>query len=152
VLFVILFWGAILVVIMKMLTWVARRHPKARNGAAFVVETLAALAAATAFVMALPRAEQLDEPGTRILTAVLAAAFAAGAHYFASNTARSPYAVFLPFLLVGMLVAFRPATAARFSMIPAIGLVALGVLLGALSYWNLRKDRRSEDVHEQPQA
>jgi mannose/fructose/N-acetylgalactosamine-specific phosphotransferase system component IIC len=151
VLFVILFWGAILVVLMKMLTWIARRHPEARNGAAFVVETLAALAAATAIVMALPRAEQLDEPGTRIGTAVLAAAFAAGAHYFASNTARSPYAVFLPFLLVGLL-ALRPAVTTRFSTVPAIGVAALGMVLGVLSYWNLRKDRRSEANSEQPQA
>jgi hypothetical protein len=132
---------------MKVLTWVGRRHPKARNIAAAAVEVLAATAAATAIAMVLPRNGAPPE----VWWAILAAAFAAGAHYFAGQTARSPYAVFLPFLVVGVL-SLRPTVTSRFSIAPAVGALVLGAILGALSYWNLRKNPGSKTEGSPPGA
>jgi hypothetical protein len=153
VLFVILFWVAVFVVVMRLLTWIARRHPKARNVAAFVVETGAALAVLEALADAGAASSGLAAAsrGPLIARAIFFGLVAAGAHFFASNTATSPHALYPPFIAMGAAgLAWLPFPWLRWPI--GIGMLAIGCAIGWLKYRSTRSHHVRGPAHEVPQA
>ena len=136
-LFVVLFWIAVFLVVMRVLTWVAKRHPKARNAAGLIVEIGAAVAIAESLTAVAAVASGSPVPAALVVHAVFFALIGAAAHFFASNTAQSPLVVGLPFGLPGV-----AALVGTFSppgrMFIGIVLVVLG---GCLAWLKARSSR-----------
>jgi hypothetical protein len=131
VLLVVLFWIAIFLIVMRSLTWIAKRHPKARDAAAFVIECCAALAVAEAVADLAAVASGSQASAAVVLNALLFALIGCAAHFFASNTAHSPLVVGIPFVLVGVGVVagvFTPPL----RLFVGVALVALGGIFGWL--------------------
>ena len=145
----VLLYAGLFSLFLRVLPWVVRRHPKARNLAALVVEGFAALGAAnalaliaSAWIPSIPH----DAPA---LNALLAGAFAVGSHYLGSGVATSVHPVSIPFLAAGILfiLAARPI-----SLAVGLGMVAIGVIVGFLKYRELRAQRAAGLANEVPKA
>jgi hypothetical protein len=151
-LFVALFWGAVLLVVMRLLTWIARRHPKARNVAAFVVESGAALAVWEALADAAAASRGFTSvTGSLIARSIFFGLVGGGAHFFASNTATSPHALYPPFIVFGAAaLAWLPFPWLRWPI--GIGLLAIGCAVGWLKYRSTRSGVPTGPAHQVPQA
>jgi hypothetical protein len=145
----VLFYVCLLALFLRVLPWVARRHPGARNLAALVVEGFAALGAANALALIatawIPSIHR-DAPA---LNALLASAFAVGAHYLGSGIATSPHPIYIPFVAAGILFSLAPRP---ISLAVGIGMIAIGLIAGFMKYRDLRTQRAVGSAREAPQA
>src|SRR5262245_5810204 len=96
---VVLVYAGIYTLSRKALPWEATHHPGARNVAALIIESLAALGVANAITAIVSIWYPDLHPDAPALHAILAGTFALGMHYLASDVARSLYPIYLPFLL-----------------------------------------------------
>jgi hypothetical protein len=152
VLFVILFWAAILVVVMRLLTWIAKHHPKARNVSALVVETGVALALFEALADAGAAASGSSSDKIGLVTrALFFGLIAVAAHYFASSTAISAHALYPPFLVLGVAgLAWLPFPWLRWPI--GVGMVVAGCTVGWLKYRGNQKSVASSAAATPGQA
>lgn len=150
-LFVVLFWIAVFLVVMRLLTWVAKSHPNARNPAALVVEFGAAFAIAEALADVAAVASGSRAVAASVVNAVLFALIGAAAHFFASNTARSPLVVGLPFVLVGVAVLLGMLNPPWRALV-GVALILLGAVLGWLKSRGGRSPANSKESGEAAQA
>jgi hypothetical protein len=141
VLVTLVLYGGLFFLFLRVLPWVARKHPKARNLAAFVVETAAAWAAANALALIAASWDPALRPDAPALNALLCAAFAVGANYLGSNTATSPHPVYAPFLVIGvlMLLGSRPI-----SVVVGAGTILFGAIAAFLKHRSLSASRLAQ--------
>ncbi len=142
-------YGGLFFLFLRVLPWVVRTHPKARNFAALVVEAFAAWAAANALALIAASWDPTLRPDAPALNALLGAAFALGANYLGSNTATSPHPVYAPFLVIGVLMLLGSRS---ISAVVGVGTLLLGAIAAFLKYRSLRASRLAQPVHESPQA
>ena len=136
--FVVLFWIAIFIVIMRVLTWINRHHPKFRNVAALVVEVGAAIAIAEALTNVGAVATGLSSSPKLLVNALFLIVIGGAAHFFASNTARSAQVVYPPFVAIGLIaLAGMPNTFLR--LFVGLGMIGIGVVTGWLKYRSSRQ-------------
>jgi hypothetical protein len=151
VLFVILFWVAVFLVVMRLLTWIAKRYPKARNVAALVVETGAAVAFWEALADLGAASSGLTSAGPLIARGVFFGLVGAAAHFFASNTARSPHALYPPFIAIGVAgLAWIPFPWLRWPI--GLGMLAIGCAVAWSKYRSVRRTPAAGPADEAPQA
>jgi len=150
-LFVVLFWIAVFLIVMRLLTWVAKNHPNARNTAAAVVEFGAAFAIANALTLTAVASGSQAPSAALVVKAVLFALIGAVAHYFASNTARSPLVVGVPFVLVGVAVLVGVLNPPWRSLV-GTALIVLGAILGWLKSREGRGPARPKESGDAAQA
>ena len=138
-------YGLLFFIFLRLLPWVARTHPKARNFAALVVEVCAASAAANALALIAASWDPTLRPDAPALNALLGAAFALGANYLGSNTASSLYPIYVPFLVIGVLMLLGSRS---ISVAVGVGTITFGAIAAFLKYRSLHV----RPVHESPQA
>ncbi len=151
-LFIALFWIAIFLVVMRVLTWVARRHPRGRNAAAFVVETGAAFAIWEALAdVGVLASGSIPSPAGLVARAILFGCIGAAAHFFASNTATSPHVLYPPFIVIGVAVlAWIWMPYLKWTI--GIGMLTIGGAVGWAKYRSIRSRAASGAAHEVAQA
>ena len=141
-LFVILFWIAIFFVVMRLLTWVARRHPKARNAAAFLVETGAALAVWEALADAGAATQTPSLASVLVMRAVFFGLVGAAAHFLAGNTATSPHVLYPQFAALGLAAFARlPFPWLRWPI--GLGMLAVGCFADISKYLSRHRSKQS---------
>ena len=148
--FTVVIYGGLFALFLRVLPWIVRRHPKARNLAALVVEGCAAWAAANALALIASFWDPRLRPDARILNALLSAIFAFGAHYLGSNTAMSPQFVYIPFFLLGLFMLLLGS--GPLAVVVGIGLFLIGAVVGLLKYQDLRSQKVTRAAREAPQA
>jgi hypothetical protein len=150
--FVLLFWIAILVVVMRLLTWIAKRHPGLRNPAALVVETGAALAAFQVLANIGVLSSGMSGPrGPLIGQAILFGLVGGAAHFLAANIATSPHVLYPPFLALG--VAALAWIWMPFLRWPVgIGMLVIGCAVSWKKSQSVRKSRMTGSGYETSRA
>lgn len=147
---VLMLWIAILFGVMRLLTWIARRHPGARNPAALVV----AIGSGFAALVAVGSAAVLTRAGTAavgvLFTSLFFTAITAAALFMAWNAATSPYPILVGFVVAALAVAVGlPRTVAPL----AISIIILAI--GSAAAWLKHRSRRHAEsgvIHESAQA
>jgi hypothetical protein len=119
----------------KALPWVVTRHPGARNVAAFIIESLAAIGVANAITSLVApmwyRNLHLDPLG-----ALLAGTFALGMYYLASDLATSIHPIYLPFLVGSLALILVPRS---FAHVTGFGMLLVGAAVAFLKYRDLQR-------------
>ena len=139
-LLVVVFYVGLFAIFLRVLPWVAKNHPKARNVVALVVESFSALGAAN--MLSLVAGAWFPSPhrDAPALGAVIAGSFALGCYYLANGMARAAYPVYLPFVASGVLFLLvgRP-------MALAVGaaMLLIGAIVGILKYRELHSQSAS---------
>jgi hypothetical protein len=120
------------VLAMRVLGWLARHHPWSRNAAAFVLEFIAAYYVAMCFALSSStfHGALADNLGLATIHWIVVAA---GAHFLAHTTAKSPYALFAAFGMAAVAVALGLTPQAS-PLLGATALLALGALIGWAKY------------------
>ena len=147
----VMFWLAITFSLMRVLTWVAKRHPKARNASAFAAELLVAVAVAEALAAAGVVASGNVAWPRFLMNAIFVAMVAGVVHYLASNTATSPHALYPPFALASLLVLVL-GSRIRFGHWVALGTLAVGCSVGWFKYREVQSGRKASVSDEVLQA